>query len=97
MALYISPDYQTSFESVNWVLIQEKKFNIDFQDGSDLGFPIRPILATLDLKVTLMLSTKLMFIGLSAQEKKRKLDLHDSSDGKSFKMANILDFRSELF
>ena len=29
--------------------IQEKKFNIDFQDGSYLGFAIRTILAIFDL------------------------------------------------
>ena len=32
MALYRSPDYQTSFGSVG-LSVQEKKFNIDFQDG----------------------------------------------------------------
>ena len=49
MALYCSPDYQTSFESVG-LSVQEKKFNIDFQDGSHLGFPIRIILALLTYK-----------------------------------------------
>ena len=51
MALYCSPDYQTSFESIS-LSVQEKKFNIDFQDGGHLGFPIRMILATFDLQVT---------------------------------------------
>ena len=55
MVLYRSPDYQTSFESVG-LLVQ--KFNIDFQDVSHLGFPIRTILATFDLQVTLMLPMK---------------------------------------
>ena len=32
------------------LLVQEKKFNIDFQDGGHLGFPIRTILATFDLQ-----------------------------------------------
>ena len=45
MALYSSPDDQTSFESVG-LSVQEKKFNIDFQDDVHLGFPIRTILAT---------------------------------------------------
>ena len=43
MALYHSPDYQTSFKSVG--LSVQKKFNTDFQDGGNLGFPIRTILA----------------------------------------------------
>ena len=49
MALYLSPDYQTSFES-SGLLVQEKKFNIDFQVGGHLGFPIRTILALLIYK-----------------------------------------------
>ena len=36
------PDYQTSLESVGF-LVQEKRFNIDFQDGDHLGYPIRMI------------------------------------------------------
>ena len=32
MALYRSPDYQTWLKSTG-LLVQEKKFNIDFQDG----------------------------------------------------------------
>ena len=43
MALYHSPDYETSFESVG-LSVQEKKLNIDLQDGSH-GM----ILATFDL------------------------------------------------
>ena len=46
MALYHSPEYKTSFESVG--LLVQKTFNIDFQDGSHnghLGFPITIILA----------------------------------------------------
>ena len=41
--------------------MQEKKLNIDFQDGGHgghLGFLIRTILAIFDLQVTLMLPTK---------------------------------------
>ena len=43
MALYRSPDYQTSFESVG---LSVQEFNIDFKDGGHLGFPIRNIFAT---------------------------------------------------
>ena len=57
MALYHSPDYQTSFESV-CLSVQEKKFNIDLQDGGRLGFPVRMILAIFDLQVTLILPIK---------------------------------------
>ena len=42
MVLYRSPDYQTSSKSVG-LSVQEKKFNIDFQDGGHLGFSIRMI------------------------------------------------------
>ena len=49
MVLYRSPDYQTSFKSTG-LSVQEKKFNIDFQDGDHLGFPIRMTLATFDLQ-----------------------------------------------
>ena len=47
MALHHSPDYQTSFESTG--LSVQEKFNIDFQDGCQPGFPIRKILANFDL------------------------------------------------
>ena len=57
MALYRSPDYQTSFVSIG-LSVQEKKFNIDFQDGGHLGFPIRMILAIFDLQVTMVLPIK---------------------------------------
>ena len=52
MALYRSPDYQTSLEPIDFS-VQEKNFNTDFQDGSHLEFPIRMIFATssLDLNV----------------------------------------------
>ena len=59
MVLYRSPDYQTSFESVG-LLVQ--KFNIDFQDVGQLGFPIGTILATLDLQVILILPMKFQVI-----------------------------------
>ena len=70
MALYHSPDYQTSLSQ----LTQEKKFNIDFQDGGHPGFPIRMILATFDLQVTLILPMKFESIALLVQEKKFKID-----------------------
>ena len=47
IALYHSPEYQTSFESTG-LSVPEKQFNIHFQDDScdgHLGFPIRMILA----------------------------------------------------
>ena len=49
-----------SLESIG-LSVQEKKLNIDFQDGSHrghLGFLIRTILAIFDLQITLMLPTK---------------------------------------
>ena len=57
MALYGSPDYQTSFKSTG-LSVQKKTFNIDFQDGGHPGFPIRMTLATFDLHVTLILPMK---------------------------------------
>ena len=45
MALYHSPEYQTTFESIGFS-VPEKKFNIDVQDGgcsSHLGYSILPI------------------------------------------------------
>ena len=56
MALYRSPDYETSFESID-LLVQEN-FNIGFQDDSHLGFPIRTISATFDLQFTSILPMK---------------------------------------
>ena len=56
MALYCSPDYQTSFESIG-LSVPEKKFTTYFQDGSHgghLGISIRMILATFDLQVILI-------------------------------------------
>ena len=57
MALYRSRDYLTSFESID-LSVQEKKFNIDLQDGGHLKFPIRMTLATVDLQVTSILPMK---------------------------------------
>ena len=58
--LQVTPMFLRSLES-NGLSVQEKKLNIDFQDGGHgghLGFLIRTILATFDLQVTLMLPTK---------------------------------------
>ena len=57
--------------------MQEKKLNIDFQDGGHgghLGFLIRTILAIFDLQVTLMLPTKFrvkLLLGLGEEAKNR--------------------------
>ena len=56
MDLYRSPDYQISLSQLAFRV--QKKFNIDFQDGGHLGFPIRTILATFDLQVTSILPRK---------------------------------------
>ena len=45
------------FESIG-LLVQEKKFNVDFQDGGHLGFTIRMISAVFDLQFTPILSFK---------------------------------------
>ena len=56
--LYCLLDYQTCFQSTD-LSVQEKNFNIDFQDGGHLGFPIRMILATFD--TSYQVSSKLAF------------------------------------
>ena len=53
MTLFLSPDYQISFESTGFS-VQEQKFDIDFQDG----FTIRTILASFDLQVASILPKK---------------------------------------
>ena len=52
MALHRSPDYQRSLSQLAF------RFNIDFQDGSYVGFPIKMILATSDLQVNSILPMK---------------------------------------
>ena len=47
--------------------VQEKKFNINFQDGGHLGFPIRMILATFDPQVT---CNEVLFSWLFGSEEK---------------------------
>ena len=66
---HLDDSYQVSFG----LLVQEKKWKIDFQDGrhgGNLGFPIRTILAFFDLPVTPML-LPFESIGLLIQEKKQ--------------------------
>ena len=64
MALYRSPDYQTGNYQSNGLSVHQKKFYIDFKGGSQLGFPIRTILATFDLQVTSILPMKFESIAL---------------------------------
>ena len=59
MALYRSPEYQTSFESVD-LSVRENKVKIDSQNGGsgvNFGFLIETILATFNLQVVLILPT----------------------------------------
>ena len=58
MALYRSPEYWTSFESIGPTV--QKKFKIHFQEevcGGHLGFSIGMILAIFDLQATPILPT----------------------------------------
>ena len=57
------------------------KYNKNKQDGSHLGFPIRMILATVDLQVTSILLMNFESIALSVQEKKFKTDFQDGRHG----------------
>ena len=52
MALHRPPDYQRSLSQLAF------RFNIDFQDGSYVGFPIRMISAIFDLPVNSILPMK---------------------------------------
>ena len=63
------------------------KYNKHKQDGNHLGFPIRMILATVDLQVTTILPMNFVSIGLSVQEKKFKMAT----------IASIWDFLSQRF
>ena len=56
-----------------------------------LGFPIRTILATVDLQVTSILPTNFESIALSVQEKKFKTDFQDGHHGRilGFPIATI--------
>ena len=68
MAQYCSPDYQTSFKSVG-LSIQEKKFNIVFEDSGHLKYLIGTILATFDLQVTSILLMEFRMNWLLVQDK----------------------------
>ena len=59
------------------------KYNKHKQDGSHLGFPIRMILATVDLQVTSILPMNFESIALSVQEKKIKTDFQDGCHGRA--------------
>ena len=74
MALYHSPDYQTNFKSTG--LSVQEKFNIpvDFQDGDHLGFPIRMILATFDLRHLITSNEVLSQLAFWLRIKKFKID-----------------------
>ena len=56
------------------------KYNKHKQDGSHLRFPIRMILATVDLQVTSILPMNFESIALQVQEKKFKIDFQDGHD-----------------
>ena len=64
---------------VNWLLVQDKKSKLYFQDsshGGHLGFPIGTILAVFDLQVIPMLPTKFRInwlLGLGEEVKNRFL------------------------
>ena len=58
-----------------------RKYNKHKQDGSHLGFPIRMILATVDLQDTSILSMNFESIALSTQEKRFKTDFQDGRHG----------------
>ena len=76
----IHDDYINKCES-NGLSAQEKKFNIDFQDGGHLGFPIRTILATFELQITSILPMKFESIDLLVQEKTFKIDFQHGCYG----------------
>ena len=64
---------------VNWLFSSEdaKKGFQDGCHGGHLGYLIRTILAILDVQVILMFPSSFESIGLSVQEKKRKIDFED--------------------
>ena len=77
--------FLASLESIG-LSVQEKKQEIDFQDGchgSHLGFPIGMILVIFDLQVTPMLPSKfgVNWPFISVQEKKWKIDFQDGHHG----------------
>ena len=62
------------------LLVPDKKFKIDFQDGChgrNLGLPIGTILAIYYLQVTRCILPSFKLIGLPVQKKKQKIDFQD--------------------
>ena len=62
-----------------------RKHNKRKQDGSQLWFPIRMILATVDLQVTSILPMNFKSIALSVQEKKFKTDFQDGHHSRNLR------------
>ena len=58
------------------------KYNKHKQDGSHLGFPIRMILAAVELQLTSILPMNFESIALSGQHKKFKTDFQDGRHGR---------------
>ena len=67
------------------------KYNKHKQDGSHLGFPIRMILATVDLQVTLILPMNFESIALLVQKKMLKTAFQDGRHSRNlgFPIATI--------
>ena len=61
------------------------KYNKHKQDGSHLGFPIRMILASVDLQVTSILPMNFKSIALSVKVKKFKTDFQDGRHGRNLR------------
>ena len=61
------------------------KYNKHKQDGSHLGFPIRMILATVDLQVTSILPMNFKSIALLVQGKKFKTDFQDGHHSRNLR------------
>ena len=61
------------------------KYNKHKQHGSHLGFPIRMILATVDLQVNSILHMNFKSIALSVQEKQFKTDFQDSRHSRNLR------------
>ena len=79
--IYKSPQYfPLCLESI---ALSDKKtyFEINFQDGGYIGFPIGTILNSFDLQSGSILPVKLESVGLLIQEKKRKIDFQDGGHG----------------
>ena len=82
MALYHLPNYQTSFESTG-LSVQEKKFNINFQDGSHPCFTIKTILAIFLSTCHLDTSNELSFVSIGLSVRKKKIERGFQNGGHS--------------